>query len=83
MLDLDEAVRCIESQRNMAHSLNSVISNQIPSGIPSKLDGTRRTNPDYNSAASVIVRARKKIVNRIGGSFVPVPNRKGWVMHQR
>ncbi|MCA1810618.1 MAG: hypothetical protein LC623_01240 [Halobacteriales archaeon] len=83
MLDLDQTVRHIEQQRNLEHSHNSAIKDQIPEGIPSRLPGTRSVNPDYNSAHNVILSARKKILARIGGDFVPVPNRSGWVMHQR
>lgn len=81
-LDCEEARSFIEKQRKMMHCVQSVIEDQIPGGIPTRTPGTRQTNPEYNSAHAQVLRARRDILARTGGTFVDVPGKQGWVMHQ-
>src|SRR5688572_20195794 len=82
--DYDQAKAFILAQPGLAHSIQTVIEDQRPAGLPAR-DEVGKTNRAYNSAVHLVQKARKHILKeRGGGAFVPAPHKgKGWVRFQQ
>lgn len=84
VIDYDQAKAFILAQPGLAHSIQTVIEDQRPAGLPAR-DEVGKTNRAYNSAVHLVQKARKVILKeRGGGAFVPAPHKgKGWVRFQQ